>query len=64
MAIFDWTIAGTGIRLGGATSLNFGSVRTYAPKDRIIEYPSGGEINYYSGVLDTRFITDPSGWNT
>ena len=63
MAIFDWTIAGTGIRLGGATILTNGLTRTYAPKDRIIEYASGVIINYYSGVLDNRYVNPPTGWN-
>lgn len=67
MAIFDWTIAGSGapIKYGRATigGIAQGQVRTYDRQGVITVVVPSGSTAYFTSLED-RYIHDPSGWNT
>jgi hypothetical protein len=67
MAIFDWTFAGSGApgKYGRSTvgGIRVGSTRTYDRNGVItVVQPSG--TNAYFTYLASRYLHNPSGWNS
>lgn len=65
MAIFDWTVAGSGspIKYGRSTIMTGGGNRTYDSPDKVTTVvPPSGSCPFFDRLND-RFITPPSGWN-
>lgn len=65
MAVFDWTIAGSGapIQYGKATIRTDGPVRSYSPvQNTVTAVQPSGSTTYFDN-LNNRYINEPSGWN-